>query len=102
MDVPATWRWFELLVTVADELGSPVEMILVDPSVKRHLAAHLPRRALKTALWTRIIRLAGGHDGHHHLRILAADARAETAARRVVVPEDRVPDSVREGHRRRR
>ncbi|TNF28379.1 MAG: hypothetical protein EP329_17965 [Deltaproteobacteria bacterium] len=84
MDVAATWRWFELLVEVGDELKTPVEMILVDPKIKRHLAANLPASAKTTDLWRRVIRLASGHDGHHHLRIAAADARTEDRARRAL------------------
>jgi len=84
MDVDATWRWFQLLVAVGEELGTPVDMILVDPAIKRHLGRHLPTSAKRTDLWRRVIRLSRGHDGHHHLRILPADARTEARARRAL------------------
>jgi len=86
MDVDATWRWFELLDATGRELGTPIEMILVDPKIKRHLAAHLPAKVRKSALWNKIVRLADGHDGHHHLRLAATTAKDEAAARRALTP----------------
>lgn len=80
MDVAGTWRWFELLVEVGDALGHPVELILVDAKVRRHLARNLPRKARRGALFTRILRVSGGHDGHHHLRLTASPRAAERRA----------------------
>jgi len=82
MDVPATWRWFELLVATGEELGTPVEMILVDRSVRRHLLAHLPPETRRSTLWRELLRVSPGHDGHHHLRLHTAEGGAEVAAQR--------------------
>jgi len=88
LDVPATWRWLEIVVATARELGTPVDAILVDPKIKRRLEQGLPptgpgslTRAKKGPAW-RLLKLAAGHDAHHHLRLVEATAAAERAARK--------------------
>ena len=80
MDVPATWRWFTLLDETARTLGTPIEVILVDPAIRRHLLANLPKSVKKTRTW-RLIGLSPGHDGHHHLRLHPPSTRKENVAR---------------------
>ena len=77
IDVVATWHWFEALCAAAREMGTEVEKILVDRSVLSHLKAGLPESALKTPLFTQILKRSGGHNAHHHLRLLASDRRSE-------------------------
>jgi hypothetical protein len=88
MDVPATWRWFELLAEVARELGAPLESILVDQVVLDHLRANLPMKGRgsmqRHPLW-RLISVSPGHDGHHHVRIAEPAARADQLARESLV-----------------
>ena len=80
MDVTATWRWLELLVATGDDLNIPVERIFIDRSVRRHLAARLPRAAKRTRLWRSILQNSGGHDAHHHVRTRPISAAAERRA----------------------
>jgi hypothetical protein len=68
MDVAATWRWFEALVEAGEALGTPVDRILVDRKVKRHLEQNLGKAALRSPVWRRLV-VVSGHDAHHHLRI---------------------------------
>ena len=83
MDVPATWRWFELLDETARRMKVPVEAILVDRVIRDHLRANLPMKGkgsvARHRLWG-IIKVSGGHDGHHHLRIHEGSAKQEKAA----------------------
>lgn len=85
MDVAGTWRWFELLVEAGEALGHPVELILIDAKVKRHLAKNLPAKARRSPLFTRILRISGGHDGHHHLRLAASTRSGERRAAAALV-----------------
>jgi hypothetical protein len=84
MDVPGTWRWFEVLVEVARELKAPVESILIDRVVLDHLRANLPLKGrgslARHPLW-RLLTVSPGHDGHHHVRIAEPAARTEQLAR---------------------
>lgn len=68
LDVKATWRWLNILEETGRDLKTPVEAILVAPSIKRKLGNELPRAARRTRTW-RLLKLVGGHDAHHHLRI---------------------------------
>ncbi|MCA9516035.1 MAG: penicillin-insensitive murein endopeptidase [Myxococcales bacterium] len=81
MDVPATWRWLQVLEATAKDLGDPVEMIFVDAKIKRHLQEHLPRSVRKTSTW-RLLHILAGHDGHHHVRLEPVSDRAEAQAAR--------------------
>ncbi len=88
IDVPATWRWFEIVEATAKELGTPVDAILVDASIKRHLERTFAKEGpkvlaakKKTKVW-RLLTLVGGHDAHHHLRIIEAPSSREIAARK--------------------
>ncbi|PIE18748.1 MAG: hypothetical protein CSA66_04095, partial [Proteobacteria bacterium] len=74
--------WLELLVETGRDLGTPVALILVDRKVKRHLREHLPHGALRSPLYRKILRLSGGHDAHHHLRLEAVSPEAERHAAR--------------------
>ena len=87
MDVRATWRWFEILVETSRDLGTPVELILIDPKIKRHLVKHLPERSRRSPLWNTIVRLSDGHDGHHHIRLAHPKARADEDALRALAPK---------------
>lgn len=84
MDVQATFRWWELLVEAGKRLGTPVDAILVDPAVERHIKKSLPKKGpgakVGSPVWALLARV-GGHDGHHHVRIVEASAKAEKAAR---------------------
>jgi hypothetical protein len=87
MDVAATFRWFELLEETARRLGTPVDGILVDGSIERHLKKNLPMKGKGSKARSRVWRLVsrvGGHDGHHHLRIVEASDRVEKAARKTL------------------
>jgi hypothetical protein len=91
MDVPATWRWLEILEATARDLKTPVEAILVDATVKRHIERSLPRegplslaRAKRSKVW-RHLKLVPGHDAHHHLRIAEASPARERAARKLLL-----------------
>ncbi len=85
MDVPATWRWFEILDETARRLKLQIEGILVDRSIRDHLRANLPMKGkgsvARHRVWS-LLKISPGHDGHHHLRIAAPKTRAETAARK--------------------
>jgi len=88
IDVPATLRWFEILEATGRNLSTPVDAILVDGTVKRHFEKTLPKtgpvslaQQKKTKSW-RLIALVGGHDGHHHLRIVEGSNAQEAAARK--------------------
>jgi len=87
IDVPATWRWLEIVEATARELGTPVDAVLVDASVKRHFERTLGRdpkalaAAKRSKAW-RLLTLVGGHDAHHHLRIVEAPVAMEAAARK--------------------
>jgi len=88
IDVAATLRWFEILDATGRDLGTPVDAILVDGSVKRHFEKVLPKSGpdslatvRKTKSW-RLIAIVGGHDGHHHLRIVEGSSAKELAARK--------------------
>lgn len=88
MDVAATWRWLEILEATGRTLGTPVDAFLVDAKVKRHLERTLPtlgpdalRKAKRSKAW-RLLTLVGGHDAHHHLRIVEGRPEQERAARR--------------------
>ena len=88
IDVAATWRWFEIIEATAKELGTPVDAILVDASIKRHLERTFAKEGpkvlaakKKTKVW-RLLTLVGGHDAHHHLRIIEAPSSREIAARK--------------------
>ncbi len=89
IDAAATWRWFELLDEAAREAGAPIERILVDVSVKRVLKARLPKKVQRSKLWRNKLRLASGHDAHHHVRVSAADAKTpdEIAGHLAVIDE---------------
>ena len=84
MDVPLTWRWLEILVETGKALGTPIESILVDASIKRHLMKNLPMKGkdsvAKSPVW-RLLTLVGGHDAHHHIRIVEPSAAYEKKAR---------------------
>lgn len=87
-DAAATWRWLEILEATARELGTPVDAILVDAKIKRLLQERLPKKgpgslaaAKKGRAW-RLLTLVGGHDAHHHLRIVEATDKKEREARR--------------------
>jgi hypothetical protein len=79
MDVEATWRWFGHLDAAATAMGVRIDRILVDPSVRRLLKRKLPKQTRGSRLW-RLIRLANGHDAHHHLRITPPSPRSHDAA----------------------
>ena len=81
MDVMATWHWFQALDGAADAVGSRMDRILVAPSVKRHLTRHLPKKLQDTVLFRSKIRLAGGHDAHHHIRLAAGTPDSHAAGR---------------------
>ncbi|MCC6624877.1 MAG: hypothetical protein IT385_26750 [Deltaproteobacteria bacterium] len=85
MDVEATFRWLELLDESARRLGTPIDKILVDAKVDRHLRRSLPMKGkgskAKSRVW-RLLARVGGHDAHHHLRLVEASAAREKAARK--------------------
>ncbi len=84
MDVRLTWRWLEILVETGKSLGTPIDSILVDASIKRHLMKNLPMKGkdsvAKSPVW-RLLTLVGGHDAHHHIRIVEPSAAYEKRAR---------------------
>ncbi|MGM0574389.1 MAG: penicillin-insensitive murein endopeptidase [Myxococcota bacterium] len=84
IDVAATWAWFRALDAAARDLGVEIDRILVDPAVKRHMAESLPAEAKRTSLWRDRVRLAWGHDAHHHLRLEPAGEESEALARRIL------------------
>lgn len=84
MDVPLTWRWLEILEQTARELGTPLDSILVDAKVKRHLMSRLPMKgpdSVKASRVWRLLTLVGGHDAHHHIRIEEPSDALEKRAR---------------------
>jgi len=85
MDVAATFRWLELLDESARRLGTPIDKILVDAKIERHLKKHVPLKGKESKAKSRVWRLlarVGGHDAHHHLRLVEAPAAKEKAARK--------------------
>lgn len=87
IDALATFRWFELAEETARKLGTPIEAILVDAKIKTHLREHLPMKGKdgkqRSRIWG-LIRVVGGHDGHHHLRMVEPSAAKEKAARKAL------------------
>ena len=87
IDALATFRWFELADEAARALGTPIEAILVDAKIKAYLREHLPMKGKdgkqRSRIWG-LIRVAGGHDGHHHLRMAEPSAAKEKAARKAL------------------
>lgn len=84
MDVTLTWRWLETLEQTARELGTPLESVLVDAKIKRHLMNKLPQKgpqSVKGSRVWRLLTLVGGHDAHHHIRIGEASDALEKKAR---------------------
>ncbi|MCB9728605.1 MAG: penicillin-insensitive murein endopeptidase [Deltaproteobacteria bacterium] len=79
IDVEQTWAWLGHLEAAAQEVGVPIDRILVDPRVKRLMSRKLSRAQKRTRLWNETIRLASGHDGHHHLRLAPPDEAANLA-----------------------
>lgn len=87
LDVPATLRWLAVVVDTARQLGTPVDAILVDRKIKAHFEKNLPKKGpgslaeLKRGPVWRLLTIVGGHDAHHHLRIVEASVAKERAAR---------------------
>lgn len=79
LDVAATWSWMGHLKEAADEIGVPIDRILVDARIKRLMDRGLTRAQKRGKLWTEILRLASGHDGHHHLRLTPPGKAANLA-----------------------
>ncbi|MFO0747876.1 MAG: hypothetical protein U1F43_19760 [Myxococcota bacterium] len=89
MDVQATFRWWEIVDETSRKLGTPVDAILVDPSVLRWVKKALPKKGPGAHAGSRVWRLlaqVGGHDGHYHLRIVEATPAQEKKARRGARP----------------
>ena len=84
IDAVATWHWFEALSAAAKATQTEVEKLLLDRTVIQHLKANLPKAALQTELFTQVIRRSGGHNAHHHLRLLAPTSASETNGRAVL------------------
>lgn len=76
--VSPTWQWFKALEAAAADVGTSLDRILIDRKVYRRLDAGLTDEARKTRLWKQVIKIVGGHDAHHHLRL--GDDAASTAA----------------------
>jgi len=85
MDVQATFRWWEIVADVSKKLGTPVDAILVDPKVLRWIKSAIPKKGTReqthkgSRVWG-LLAQVGGHDGHHHLRIVEASAAQEKSA----------------------
>ena len=78
IDVVATWHWLKPCAqprAMGTRWRDPG-----GPGVLAHLRAGLPESALKTPLFTQILKRSGGHNAHHHLRLLASDRRSEAGA----------------------
>jgi murein endopeptidase len=84
IDALATWHWFEALQAAAAACDTSIEVILLDRSVIRHLAARLPESATRTTLFKRVLRRASGHNAHHHLRLSEGTSRSDAAGRRLL------------------
>lgn len=84
MDVPLTFRWLEILEQTARELGTPLDSVLVDSKIKRHLMSRLPMKgpnSVKQSRVWKLLTLVGGHDAHHHIRIEEPSDTLEKRAR---------------------
>jgi hypothetical protein len=79
LDAAGTWSWMRHLQAAADEVGVPIDRILVDRRIKRLLDRGLPREQKRGTLWNETLRLASGHDGHHHLRLAPPGKAANLA-----------------------
>lgn len=80
LDAQASWRWLELLVQTGQELGTPVEHILVAKSIKRTLLRKLGKSLRDSAMWQDVLVEAKGHDDHFHLRLTQPSAEADARA----------------------
>ena len=80
LHVAATWHWLQILTATAEELGTPVEHILIGPHVRKYLAKRLGKEAKSTELWRQVLIVAVGHDAHHHIRLLAPSAADDAEA----------------------
>jgi len=69
IDSQRTWKWFEILVQAAQEVGGHVEKILVGPRIHRILKRRLPKKVRNTHLFRKVLKRVDGHDAHHHLRL---------------------------------
>ncbi|MEZ4266938.1 MAG: hypothetical protein R3F39_11205 [Myxococcota bacterium] len=79
LDVVGTWSWMGHLQAAADAIGVPIDRILVDRRIKRLLDRGLTRDQKRGTLWNETLRLASGHDGHHHLRLAPPGKAANLA-----------------------
>ncbi|MFO0748078.1 MAG: hypothetical protein U1F43_20830 [Myxococcota bacterium] len=80
IDIKATWRWFVLLHATGETLGVDVERIIVGPRVLARLLAEVPEARGSRLIKDKVIRVVGGHDDHHHIRIATPTAEADAAA----------------------
>ncbi len=69
VDISSTWRWFESLDRSARRRGTPLERIIVGPRMHRLLKKDLDLAALDSYLFKSVVKVATGHDGHHHVRV---------------------------------
>lgn len=86
IDVQRSLRWFELLDQAAKRAGVEIDRILIDPRVKRYMRRKLSKTQRRSRVFTQLIRLAGGHDAHHHLRISPPSPRNDQAAMSYLSP----------------
>ncbi len=86
IDVPKTLRWFALLDEAALDAGVEIDRILIDPRVKRYMRRKLSKKQQRSRVFRKLIRLAGGHDAHHHIRISTPSPQIEQASLNVLMP----------------
>ena len=95
-DAKRTWAWFEALDQAASLLATRIDAILVSPVIIRALERRLTKRQLRSTLWRRHVRRAGGHDAHHHLRLAPPTNRSEALATTLLAELDASGASQRE------
>lgn len=79
IDSKATWAWYEALVAAGNQLGTPVERIVVGGRVLPKLFRDVP--GAKQSPIAKLLVIVGNHDDHTHLRLARPTPEADAAAR---------------------
>lgn len=86
VDIPKTWSWFESLDWAARRSGTSLERIIVGPKMHRLFKKSLALKKLDSRLFKQVLKVVGGHDGHHHIRVAPVATVDAPIAQRLLRP----------------
>jgi len=86
VDVPMTWYWFESLDRAARRSGTALQRIIVGPRMHRLFKKELALKKLDSRLFKQVVKVAPGHDGHHHIRVAPVTTMDAPIAERLMRP----------------